>query len=180
MNIDESKCDSSRRTDRISTTSKRTAIVLNDATDQISKILGASADVVGNRFLCFPVMSPHESTFIAESEFHKTCIAYDDALKSFQFVNRDRANTCLPDCASPSRSPDAGRSFPLDREGRLRITEQKKSGRPGDDVFSCSTNYFAGASVEPFRDRRSKRRGPPYHRAKPTRSRQIVDDLEAR
>src|SRR2546427_10695421 len=116
MNIDESKCDSSRRTDRISTTSKRTAIVLNDATDQISKILGASADVVGNRFLCFPVMSPHESTFIAVSEFHKTCIAYDAALKSFQFVNRDRGNTCLPHSPTPPRRPAARLPFSLDRE----------------------------------------------------------------
>src|SRR5436190_16652503 len=116
MNINESKCDSSRRTNRISTTSQRTAIVLNDATNEILKILGASADVVGNRFLCFPVMSPHESTFIAESEFHKACIAYDNALKPFQFVNRDRANTCLSDCASPPRCAGARRPFALDRE----------------------------------------------------------------
>src|SRR5947209_11408246 len=139
MNIDESKCDSSRRTDRISTTSKRTAIVLNDATDQISKILGASADVVGNRFLCFPVMSPHESTFIAESEFHKTCIAYDDALKSFQFVNRDRANTCLPDFASPPLRAGARRPFALDRHRGVPVTEEKKGARLGGTVLSGLT-----------------------------------------
>src|SRR3954466_12282409 len=153
MNVDESKCDRSRCTDRIKLTSHRSPIVFDDATEEVSKILRSSANVVGNWFLCVPVVSPHESTFIAESEFYETCIAYDDALKPFQFVNCDRTNTCFADCASPSRSADSGWSFSLDRERRLRITEQKKSGRPGDDVFSRSTNDFAGASVEPFRDR---------------------------
>jgi hypothetical protein len=45
--------------------------------------LRPGANVVGNWFLCFPVVSSHESTFIAEAEFYETCVAYDDALKRF-------------------------------------------------------------------------------------------------
>jgi len=75
--------------------------------------------------------------------------------------------------------PDPENRVTLDREGRFRITEQEKGGRTGDDVFSCSSNDFAGAGVEPFRDCLVKRRSPTYHRAKATSSRQIVDDLVA-
>jgi hypothetical protein len=41
MNVDESKCDSRRSTDRINTTGKRPVIVLNDAADEISNIISA-------------------------------------------------------------------------------------------------------------------------------------------
>src|SRR2546427_1029102 len=177
MNVDESKCHGGGSANRINTTSKRTAIVLDDAAEEVSKILGPSANVVGNRFLCVPVVSPHESTLIPEPEFHKTCVANDDALKPFQFFNRDRTNVRLGNCASPTRCTDVRRPFTLDREGRLRITEQKKGGRPGNEILSCSTDDFAGAGVESFRDGRSKRRCPPDHRTKAARSWQIVDDL---
>lgn len=179
MDVDESKCDGRRSSNRINTTGNRSAIILNNTAEEVSNILRPGADVIGNWFLCQPVVTADESTFIADSELYKTCIANDDTLKTFQFVNSDRTNTRLANYASPSRCADIGWFFPLDREGRLRITEQEKGGRPGNEVLSCSTYDLLRASVESFCDGCLKRRGPPDHRTKSARSRQIVDDLVA-
>ena len=63
-------------------------MVLNDAAEEVPEILRPRANVVGDGFLCVPVVRPHEPAFISEPEFHKACIANNHALKAFQ-VARD-------------------------------------------------------------------------------------------
>lgn len=97
MGVDESERDGSRSSNRITTTSDCTIIVLNDAAEEISEILRPRADVIGDGLLCIPVVHAYEPALIAEPEFHKACIANDHTLKPFQFVNRDRVNGSVTD-----------------------------------------------------------------------------------
>jgi hypothetical protein len=106
--------------------------------------------VVGDGLLCVPVVRPHESAFISEPEFHKACIANDHTLQPFQFVNRDAMNARLANRSGPPRGSAARRAFTLNREGRLRVAEQKECRGPPNEVLSCATNDLAGAGVESF------------------------------
>src|SRR3990172_155365 len=180
MDVDESERDGGSRGNGIDTTSDRTTVVRNGATEKVSEILRPRADVVGDGFLRVPVVRPHEATFISEPEFHKTRIANDHTLKPFQFVNRNRMNARLPNCAGPPRGSGARRAFTLNREGRLRVAEQKKCCGSRHKVLSCATDDFASAGVGSFRDGSSKVGRPPDHGTKAARSWQIVDDLVAR
>ena len=116
-------------------------------------------------------MRPHESAVFSEPKFHEACIANDQTLKPFQFVNRDRMNACLANHAGPPRSSGARRAFALNRERRLRVAEQKKCRGARDEVLSCAPDDFTGAQVESFRDGCSKLWSPPDHGTKAARSR---------
>ena len=67
--------------------------------------LGTRADVLGEWSLSQAVMLSDEATLGAETQLHKACVTYHNALQMLKLVDTERARTGVTDGLAPPLGP---------------------------------------------------------------------------
>lgn len=112
MDVDEAERDGRRRDQRIKLTGDRAVLERDHAFDQGGKVLGSSAEMVGERLLGGPLVHPDKAALGAQPKTHEPRIDQDNLLEALKLRKRQSDRSCLANGLPPP-------SHPLRRGGAL-------------------------------------------------------------